>query len=142
MKNIVVLLLLMVSTNVFAEWSRVNTAANGAITVYVDYETIKRKGNKAEMLSLLNFKTALKYNNDRYLSVTSRVEYNCEEKTDLALDFSFYSGNMKTGDVVFSTTIKDVKDETGETDEDETKSISISPGTINETLFKIACDKR
>ncbi len=138
MKKIVILLLLLFSTNVMAEWSRITSADVG--NVYVDYETIKRKGNKAEMLSLLNLKTAFKYNDIRYLSVTFRVEYDCEDKTSLMLDSIFYSGNMKTGDVVFSAALKDVKDETGETDEDETKSIS--PGTGDETLFKIACDKR
>ena len=49
MKKLVVLLLLMVSTSVFAEWTPVDGSKDGDMTFYIDFETIKSKGNKVEL---------------------------------------------------------------------------------------------
>jgi hypothetical protein len=69
MKKILVLLLLMVSTNVMAEWTEVSSSNDVAgLTVYVDTGTIKRKGNKVKMWSLDDFKTVRESEGYRYLS--------------------------------------------------------------------------
>lgn len=130
MNKILVLLLLMVSTNVFAEWTAVSESANGIATVYVDFETIKKKGNKVKIWDLLDLKTAQKFENDRYLSTIQRMEYDCEEETGRTLDYYLYSGNMRNGEIVYSS--KNIKDEPK----------SILPGSIDEGLFKIACYKK
>ena len=130
MKKILVLLLLMVSTNVFAEWTWFDDSAGG-VGFYIDYETIKKKGHKVKMWSLLDSKTVKKSSGGKeYLSVVMRQEYNCEEETSRQLDFYLYSGNMKQGEIVYSIT--NIKDE----------PISILPGSIDEGLFKIACGKK
>ena len=60
-------MLLMVSTNVMAEWTEVSS--DGAdMTGYVDYGTIKKKGNKVKMWRLFDFKTVQKFEGDIYLS--------------------------------------------------------------------------
>ena len=130
MKKILVLLLLMVSTNIFAEWTRVDSNDPAGITAYVDYGTIKRKGNKVKMWGLFDFKTVQEVAGKKYLSVMSRNEYDCEEETSRLLDFHYHSGNMRQGVAVLSDT--NIKDEPE----------SISPESIDETLFKIACDKK
>ena len=132
MKKILILLLLMVvSTNVMAEWTRVSESADGDITYYVDTGTIKRKGNKVKMWDLFDYKTVQKSSDGKeYLSSLSRNEYDCEEETKRMLDFYWYSGNMKNGGVVIS--YPNVKDE----------GTSILPESIGETLFKIACGKK
>jgi hypothetical protein len=79
MKKIVVLLLLMVSANVFAEWTPVGV--NSDMTVYADSGTIKKKGNKVKMWSLNDLKTVKKIANDRYWSIASHQENDCEEET-------------------------------------------------------------
>ncbi len=129
MKKIVVLLLLVVSTNVMAEWTAVGSVDN--LTVYVDFGTIKRKGNKVKMWHLFDFKTVkiLPDSNTKYLSLVSRNEYDCEEETSVALDMYWYSENMRGGEVVYSSTTKD-------------DAISILPGSINETFYKAACRKK
>ena len=130
MKKILVLLLLMVSTSVFAEWTEVGQSADDT-TVYADFGTIKRKGNKVKMWKLYDFKTVKKLGeNDRYLSEMRRGEYDCEEETVRMLDLHGYSGNMKTGHNVYSS--NNIKDE----------ATSILPESIGETLFKIACGKK
>ena len=133
MKKLLILLLLLVSTNVFAEWTRVTESADGDITAYIDYGTIKKKGNKVKMWDLLDIKTVKETAGKRYLSSLSRNEYDCEEETKLMLDFYWYSGNMgnmRQGEIVYSH--KNMKEE----------AESILPGSIEETLFKIACGKK
>ena len=128
MKKLVVLLLLMVSTSVFAEWTEVG--GNDVITAYADFGTIKRKGNKVKMWSLLDLKTVQEVAGKKYLSVMSRNEYDCEEETSRRLDFYEYSGNMRNGEIVWSST--NIKKET----------VSIIPESIEEGTFNIACGKK
>ena len=130
MKKLLVLLLLMVSTNVFAEWTRVNGSTDGNVIVYVDYGTIRRKGNKVKMWSLFDYKKVQIVANTRYLSDLTRYEYACEEETTRVLDFYWHSRNMRSGDIVYSST--NMKNE----------GTSIIPGSINEGLFKIACSNK
>ena len=132
MKKILVLLLLMVfSTSLFAEWTRVGSSDDGEQTTYIDLETIKRKGNKVKIWSLFDYKTVRKLEHDRYLSRVIHQEYDCEEETLRILDVYWYSGNMqRNGKVVSSNT--NIKDE----------AISIIPASVNEHLFKLACGKK
>ena len=131
MKKILVLLLLIVSTSVFAEWNKVGqSGADGDMTTYADSETIKRKGNKVKMWTMYDFKTVRKLEHDRYLSMVTHDEYDCEEETLRILDVYWYSGNMKDGEIVYSQT--NIK----------TEENSIMPRSVNESLFKIACGKK
>ena len=130
MKKLVVLLLLMVSTSVFAGWTEVDS--NDEMTFYIDFGTIKRKGHKVKMWSLYDHKTlkTSTLNNTRYLSQLIRKEFDCEQETKQLLDSYLYSGNMRSGDIVFSAT--NIKDE----------AISIIPESIDDLSLKIACYKK
>ena len=130
MKKLTLLLLLMVSTSVFAEWTRVARNDDAGLTVYDDLGTIKKKGNKVKMWDLFDYKTVQKSAGDRYLSSMSRSEYDCEEETTRMLDLHHYSGNMKQGEIVYSVT--NIKDE----------ATSVRPETMEEILFKVACGKK
>ena len=130
MKKILTLLLLIVSTSVFAEWTKVTVSSDRDMTVYVDYETIKKKSNKVKVLDLLDFKTVHKNKSYRYKSQLSLNEYDCEEKTRRILNFYWYSENMKKGDIVYSE--KNINDE----------GKSISTDSIGTNLFNIACSKK
>jgi hypothetical protein len=128
MKILSLILLLLVSTNVFSEWTAVDSN-NEMTTYYVDFDTIKRKGNKVKMWRLLDFKTAPEIGSDRFLSSMNRDEYDCEEETSRRLDSFKYSGNMKSGEIVYSQ--KNIKEE----------AESIIPGSVSKFFFNIACDK-
>ena len=130
MKKVLVLLLLMVSTSVFAEWTRVAESADGDMTAYIDFGTIKRKGDKVKMWSMNDYKTVHSLDNGGYLSGASYDEYDCEGGTRRMLDLYLYSGNMRSGDIVYSH--KNIKEE----------AESIIPQSILESLFKIACSKK
>ena len=130
MKKILILLLLMVSTNVFAEWTRVGGNAVFGMTTYVDFGTFKKKGNKVKIWYLLDFKKVQTYEKIKFLSKLTRNEYDCEEETRRTLDIHLYSGNMEQGVVVFSSTNIKLEAE------------SIIPGSISEGLLKIACSNK
>ena len=133
MKKLTLLLLLMVSTNVMAEWTKVGKSKDGDMTVYVDFGTIKEKGHKVKMWDLFDHKTVqIDVENERYLSTLIHNEYDCEEDTIQLLDIYWYSGNMRGGEIVSSQT--NLKDET------ETRSIL--PDTIQSVLFKKTCGKK
>lgn len=130
MKKVVVLLLLMVSTNVFAEWSKLGDSSDKESTVYVDFETIKRKGNKVKMSYLLDFKSVKTIGNISFLSSVFYTEFDCEEETGRLIDASLYLRNMLMGGVVDS--MSNMKNE----------PTSIQPLTTEQLLFKIACYKK
>ena len=128
MKKILILLLLMVSTSVFAEWTRVTESADGDMTTYIDYGTIKKKGHKVKVWNLFDYKTVrIGAANERYLSSVTRFEYDCKKEMVRQLDVHWYS---RQGEIVRSIT--NIKDETE----------SVMPGSMIETLFKIACGKK
>ena len=130
MKKILILQLLMVSTNLFAEWTKVTDSSDGDMTVYVDYGSIKKKGNKVKMLDLTDFKTVHKNKSYRYLSQLSLNQYDCEEEKRRMLDFHWYAENMKKGNIVYSE--KNINDE----------GKSIPTDSIGTDLFNIACSEK
>ena len=129
MKKLTLLLLLMISTNVLAEWTTVG--GNTDLISYIDFGTIKRKDNKVKMWSLIDLKTVHEFSGgERYLSGMMRSEYDCEEETMRMLDVYYYSENMREGEVVVSNT--NITNE----------ATSVRPESIEEIFFKIACDKK
>jgi hypothetical protein len=131
MKKILILLLLMVSTSVFAEWTRVGS--DGEITVFVDLQTIRKVGSKVKMWTLMDFKTVQQVSTldtTTYLSGANHKEYDCEEEATRFLDIHRYSENIASGHIVYSQT--NMKDEPE----------SVIPGTLPEQLLRIACGKK
>ena len=131
-KLTLLLLLLMISTNVMSEWTIVGSNDVGDGIYYIDYETIKKKGNKVKLWSLVDT-TTVKHipKGSDFLSSTSHFEYDCEEQTRRFLDVCFYSKNMQGGKIVFSAA--NIKTDTAE---------SIIPNSMDDVVFKIACGKK
>ncbi len=131
MKRLTVLLLLMVSTNVFAEWTMVGeVTAKGGWVAYADTQSIRKNGNKVTMWHLLDLQTFGMVGSNKYLSTVIRREYDCEAETSRLLDDYWYAGNMKTGELINSLT--NIKED----------HVSMIPGNLIETLFNIACSKK
>jgi hypothetical protein len=145
MKNIaMVLLLILVSMNVlaelnkafesadgFVEWSSVFESVDGNETIYVDFKSIRKIGNnKVKLWYLLDFKKTQQSVNYSYLSSVVHDEFDCDKKIIRMLNLSFYSGNMRREEVVWSNS--NIKE----------KPHSIMVGTSTETVFKLACGKK
>ena len=124
MKKLTLLLLLMISTNVMAEWTKVSDSHD--LQIYVDYQTIKRKGNKVKLWSY--------WSHNRELEEETHTEWDCEEETKRLLDtYSYdYDEHKENRRLIYSDT--NIKKD----------PLSLPPGegSINRIVFKIACDKK
>lgn len=110
-----------------AEWIKVE--GNGYVTFYVDPATISKAGNKAVMLTLVDFKTANKNGGSPYMSTKTQHEYDCTENKWRLLNFSYHSGNMGGGELVHTYA------EPGQWE-------PVKPGSGTQIRWKIACGKQ
>ena len=128
MTRLILMLLLVLSTApAYAEWVRVSESAEA--TVYADPGTIRRNGNLVKMWNLYDFETIQTNADSSFLSSNGQGEYDCAEERRRGLAFAWFSGHMGHGKPVYSNS-------------DEQKWRPISPGSIDQTLWKFACAKR
>ena len=124
------LMLLVTAGGASAEWTRVSDIDQ--FVQYVDIATIRRNGNLVKMWDLMDNKTVQtspstgKY----YLSSKMQQEYDCKGEKVRILAFTNFSGKMGKGNVVYAD--GNVRAEWE----------PIEPGSIGETLWKIACGKK
>ena len=121
------LVLLMTAGGASAEWTPVGSSEQ--FTQYVDRATIRRNGNFVKMWNLKDFKTVQKGASYSFLSSKAHEEYDCKEVTSRLLAFTWFDGQMGNEKVVFSNS-------------DSGKWEPIEPGSIGESLWKIACGKK
>lgn len=122
-------LLVLSSSPACAEWVLVSGDDEAGLTVYVDSDTIRRKGNLVTMWGLIDYKTMQIIAGDSLLSIRRQNEYDCAEVRTRMLAFTWFSGNMGSGQAVHS-------------DSDEDKWKPVARDSVAEALWKIACDKK
>ena len=127
MKILIAALLAVFSTGVMAEWTMVG--GNDDQTTYADLSTIRKSGDKVKMWDLMDCKVVRTVSGSRFLSVVAQDEYDCKEETSRPLAFNWYSKNMGQGEVVYTSGTLHVEPR------------PIAPGSIDNTLFKVACGK-
>jgi hypothetical protein len=128
MRFVVAMGLAIASGAAVADWTIVATTESNT-DVYVDRATISRSGNLAKMWILEDRKTAGTFAGKTFLSARLHYEYDCKDNQRRVLQSSLYSGQKGGGSNV----------QTG------TKAgpwRPISSGRVNETMWKIACDKK
>ena len=124
MKRLVLgLMLLMTATAASAEWAV--AYRDDEIAFYFDRTTIRRNGNLVKMLNLYDNKT-LDFKST--LSIRAQQEFDCKKERMRTLAQTGFSGQMAKGEVIY-------------TNDDTKKWTTVSPGTANEKLWKIACGK-
>jgi hypothetical protein len=109
---------------VFAEWTKVNETDD--TFEYANLATIRQHGDTAKMWSLRDFKVVREVEQVRYLSSEGQYEYNCTEEQFRNIIFTWYSDNMGSGNEVH-------------TDSSGSNWKPVRPGSVIETLLKIAC---
>jgi hypothetical protein len=97
-------------------------------TVYTDPDTIGLKGDVVTMWSLHDYKTLQTMGSTSYLSYKVQIEYDCAEEQIRKLSSTFFSGNMGSGDVVYSVS-------------KEGKWQRVEPGSLGQSEWEVACDK-
>ncbi len=136
-KLTLLLLLLMVSTNVFSKWTKIG--GNDEVTSYIDFESIQKEGhkllawvlgNKVKVWMLNDYKLSqIQINGMKYYSDIVHYEFDCEKDSQLVLSAKGFSGHIGLGELMSSVGVSNATEE-------------IVPGTISEIRYKIACDKK
>ena len=125
-------IMMLGSGPVYAEWVLTSGDDEVGLKVYVDPESIRRKGNLAKMWQLYDYKTVQTVAGDSLLSIKRYNEFDCTEERIRMLAYTWFSGNMATGKVVYSTP----------STPEEQQWEPVVPRTINRSLWKVACDKK
>ncbi len=126
-KLMLTLMLALIGTNAMAEWTAVDKT--DYMVVYVDFATIRRTGDIVTMWSLNNFKTIQTGTSGKFLSASTEDEYDCKKEQNRLLAQSEYSGSMQGGTVVFD-------------DSEPGGWKPITPNSVREALWKVACGKK
>ena len=129
MKRLLLGLMLLVTAGAAsAEWTRAGDTDD--YIQYVDVATIRRNGNLVKMWDLKDYLTVQKSATGfSYLSDKAQQEYDCKEEKARTLAYLWFSGQIGNGNVVYSNT-------------NPGEWRPISPESIGEILWKIACGKQ
>jgi hypothetical protein len=132
-KLLLTLMLVVVSSSAMAEWAEVGWAEDGNATFYADPATIRKSSNKVKMWNMLDYKigTVIKLSYQSYIYVRSlrrQTEYDCKEEKQRILYVDLLSGNMGSGETVFTAHKED-------------DWVPIPHGAANLIFWKIACGK-
>jgi hypothetical protein len=128
-KSLLMLMLIFISTSVMAEWTALKWShEDGGLTLFVDYTTIRKEGDKVKMLSLVDFKVIEKDETDLYSS-RAQNEYDCKEKQIRQLFYSLYSDSMGKGKMEHANS-------------EHLNWLPVQPGSMEEAMWEAACDKK
>ena len=126
------MLVAVCSRPVPTEWIRVKdtTPTGDGFVTYAAPSTIRKTGTTVKMLSMIDFTVIPGAASDRpHFSWIDEWEYDCQGKSLKPLRFREYSGKMGTGENVFSISTP------------ASLGIALNPGSVSETLWKMACEK-
>ena len=83
------------------KWVRLGgTTMNGGIDLYVAPSTIRRTGDRVQILELFDFKTRQMFEGKAFLSARNLTEYDCPHKRQRMLGTTGYAGPMGNGAVI------------------------------------------
>lgn len=109
-----------------AGWIKVE--GNEFVTFYIDPSTIRKTDNGATMLTLVDFKTVNNSGGRPHMSTKTQHEYDCTENQWRLLEYSYHSGNMGGGEIVYSEANLGTWE-------------PVKPGSGTKTRWKLACGK-
>ncbi len=122
-------MLIFLNASAMAEWTAIKwNHEDGGLTVYVDYTTIRKEGDKVRMLSLVDFEVIDKKEVDPFYS-RSQNEYDCKSKKVRQLFYALYSGSMGKGKMEHSNS-------------EHLKWLPVKSGSMEEAMWKVACSKK
>jgi len=129
-KTTIIIFTLIFSKTVLAEWTRIGGGDN--FDHYIDIATKRKVGNKVKIWELMDFKTSKKIDLGNYLSEASQMEYECANETFRLLAVVGYTENMQGGSILYNFIYQP----------GEISINPITPNSVGETAFKLACRKK
>jgi hypothetical protein len=96
-------------SNAYAEWKELGS--NEVMVVYVDMDTASANGEKAQVMSMLDFKKPGRNptNKETVNSIIGLNEYNCPAVSYRPIAYKEFAGNKGTGKVVSDNNTPDSK---------------------------------
>jgi hypothetical protein len=133
MKKLTLLLLLMISTNVMAEWYLVGKYQNNDSS-YIDINSVNRIDNISNVWELILYrKQEISGTTGRsFQSSKGLISIDCTEEKVNLLEFFVYDSTDGTGSIVNDPFKESLP----------TKKIHVVPGTMYHKIMKIVCDKK
>jgi len=131
MKKITMLILLFICSNAVAELSKIEGMHAAGVSIYVDLNKIRNRGaEKVKMRHVIDYQNEeTDSHGHKYLSRKELVEYNCEEEHFRVLASSMHTAHMGKGKATGFTS-------------DAKQWQPVESGTPEESLWKVACDKK
>ena len=126
---LITLLVLLSGGQSYAEWVKVGTLDDGVTTVYLDPDTVRRIGDLVKLWELWDQTTEQILADTSHRSSKAQSEYDCAQARQRGLSLTWFSGNMGRGKVVT-------------TNSDEGMWKPVTPGSVGETMWKLACGKK
>ena len=112
---------------VYAEWVAIGSSESlGGYTVYVDPDTIRRKGDLVKVWALTDYTTRQTVADRSFLSSKAQNEFDCAEERQRELAVTWFSGKMGNGNGVWNNS-------------DETNWRPVAPGSVGDGVWKFAC---
>lgn len=99
-KNILIILTLIFSNTVLAEWTIVAENKEASAATFVDLKTIRKTGNSSEMWSAVVYLQPQNVEGKNIMSFTELDEYDCKLKKFRLLTLIGYTGKLATGQIV------------------------------------------
>jgi hypothetical protein len=127
---LLVSLFVLTSAPAYGEWMLVDRYDQFGMSLYVDPDTIRRRGDVVDMWALYDYKDPQpRRSGDSYSSRKVQSEYNCTHKVRRMLRVEEFSGHMGNGKVVYK-----------QSHLFSTEQPRWAPGG-GESLWKMACKK-
>ena len=126
---LILTLLFLISSPAYADWVAVGGKLEAGMGAYADSATMRREGDLVKMEVLFDFKTIQTNASVSYLSAKAQMEYDCAEQRFRGFTVMYFSGNMGSGKLLDHSSGKG-------------KWLPVSPGSLDQTLWKVACGKK
>jgi len=129
---LLILSLLLITTNAYAEWilySQTKNGVNSDVDIFYDPLTVKRNGDKVKVWKYTNFSpNDEKAKSLEMASARSLVEIDCVNQTSKQLAFHVFTKQNLEGDMTMDTAPRSTID-------------YIAPDSTHATLMKLVCKK-
>jgi hypothetical protein len=112
-----------------AEWVDIGSKSEQGLTVYFDPDTVHSSGDVVTLWALFDYKTIQSIVGGPWLSSKAQRQFDCVENRVRLLGYMTFTGNMGSGDPVFSNS-------------QESKWERIAPDSIDRRLSEVACHKK
>ncbi len=128
MKRLIFMVLMMTCSATWAEWIIFSDNSKGE-KFFFENNSLRKQGSIVKMWSMSSGREST-LGEKVYRSSKSLYAYDCKNEMRDLLAGAAFSGEMGTGEVIFSDTFP------------ENNWVPIMPGSIGESEWKIACGKR